>query len=153
MHADHLRPRHGKQTERIPIAEILFGRKREAREIRQRAHIVRMRAHRIAFRTIRLHVVVGVSNRPLQASELYALEFIAAGTLDWLDRVGIVRSSGHGVVVSVRDPIRASGSMFGHCLVVLRRHRGNALVLVIGLDEIRERCLKRHVRQLFREPG
>jgi hypothetical protein len=107
MDPDDLGPWHRKQTERIPVAQILFGRKRKAGKIRQRPPIVWMRAHGNAFRAIGLDVVVGVSNRPFQTSELQALELVPAATLDRLEVIGCMRSSRR------RNPGRLSAAMRG----------------------------------------
>ena len=133
MHADHLRTRHGKQTERIPIAEILFGRKRKTRQIRQRAHIVRMRAYRIAFRTIGLNVVVRVSKRPLQTGELHALELVAACALDWLDQIHRVSSPRH-------DDSDVSASRDSHARPDVRPSRRDAPARASQAADIRNTC-------------
>ena len=58
-------------------------------EIRQLLQVVRMHTGRIERVPIMRHVVIGVPERPLQALELQAAQFVLACRLDWVEFVAL----------------------------------------------------------------
>lgn len=71
-----------KHTERVIGAQILLGREREFRQIRQIVKIVRVHAGRVKRGAIMRHVGVGVAQRPGHARELQSGDLVTRRGLD-----------------------------------------------------------------------
>ena len=93
--AHHLLARHGKQTERIIVAQDFFIGEREFRQIGQRLQVVRMHARFVKSGAVMGHVVIRVLERPFHAFELQRLQFILAGALDRFEVIGGRRTLDH----------------------------------------------------------
>jgi hypothetical protein len=72
-------------AERVVRAQILFGGKREARQIRVRLEICGVNAGALAAGAVRGDVLVGVLHRPLQPRELQRAQLVLARALDGLE--------------------------------------------------------------------
>ena len=72
--ADDLLARDREHPERIVVAQVLLGRERKLREVRERLQVARMHAGGVELAPVVRHVVVRVRERPAQALELQRLE-------------------------------------------------------------------------------
>ena len=89
MDASALGPRHGKHAKRVAVAQILFGRERELRQVLQRVAIVRMDPGLIELGAVDRRMGVGMAQRGLQAFELQCAQFVLRGFFNWFKRKGM----------------------------------------------------------------
>ena len=84
MDARHLLARHGKHAKGVVGAQVVFGGEGEFGQIGQRSQIMRVDTGSIKRLFVVRHLVVGVLQRLLQASQLQRLQLVLAGAFNRL---------------------------------------------------------------------
>ena len=97
MKAHHFPERHGEHAERVVRAQVVLGREREAREIRQVAEVRRAHPRPVELRPVVRHPLICAAEGPPEPVELEAPELLAARELVRVEPGGEAAVS-HGVV-------------------------------------------------------
>src|SRR5579862_922536 len=76
---------HGEHAERIVLAQIVLGGEGEVAQVGELFQVLGMHAGALALAAIRAHLLIGMTERPLEARQLQRAQLLYARPLDRLE--------------------------------------------------------------------